>query len=79
MGSIPNGLDKTLVGDRHLVVLTEYGNDTIVLQMGQSDRLGVGLDKVTGTRYGPQRYNRRYGTLLYDGCLLPPWEDSPLR
>ena len=70
MSGVPNGLNKALVGDGHLVVLAEYGNDTIVLQMGHIDRLGVGLDKVTGTRYTPQRYNRCCGTLLYDGCLL---------
>lgn len=43
---------------------------TIVLQMGHVDRLGVGLNKVTGTRCGPQRYNRSCLTLLYNGCLL---------
>ena len=77
VSSIPNGLDKTLVGDRHLVVLTEYGNDTIVLQMGHIDRLGVGLDKVTGTRYRSERYNRSYLTLLYNGRLLHHGEIQP--
>ena len=38
--------DKTLVGDGHLVVLAEYGNDAIVSQMGYIDGLGIGLDKV---------------------------------
>ena len=38
--------DKALVGDGHLVVLAEYGNDAIRSQVGYIDRLGVGLDKV---------------------------------
>ena len=70
VGSTQYRFNKTLMGDRHLVVLAEYGNDTIVLQMGHIDRLGVGLDKVTGTRCGSERHNRRCGTFLYDGCLL---------
>lgn len=77
MSSIPNGLDKALMGDRHLIVLAEYGNDTIVLQMGHIDRLGVGLDKVTGTRCVSERHNRRCGTLLYEGCLLHHGEIQP--
>ena len=38
--------DKTLVGDGHLVVLAEYGNDAIRSQVGYIHRLGIGLDKV---------------------------------
>ena len=34
------------MGDGHLVVLAEYGNDAIISQMGYIDGLGVGLDKV---------------------------------
>ena len=45
--STQHRFDKALVGDGHLVVLAEYGNDAIRSQMGYINRLGVGLDKVT--------------------------------
>ena len=44
--STQHRFDKALVGDGHLVVLAEYGNDAIVSQMGYIDGLGIGLDKV---------------------------------
>ena len=64
--------DKALVGDGHLVVLAEYGNDAIRSQMGYIDRLGVGLDKVsvmTNTQRNDNTRRCRLGWLfLYNRC-----------
>ena len=57
------------MGDGHLVVLAEYGNDAIRSQMGYIDGLGVGLDKMAVMPY-TQRNNRCCGLFLYGRCHL---------
>ena len=67
--STQNRFDKTLVGDGHLVVLAEYGNDAILSQMGYIHGLGVGLDKMA-VMTDTQRNNRCCRSFLYGRCPL---------
>ena len=72
--STQHRFDKTLVGNGHLVVLAEYGNDAILSQMGYIDWLGVGLDKMAVMPYTQRNDNTcrcRLGRLfLYGRCHL---------
>lgn len=45
MCSRQDGINETLVGDGHLVVLGEHGDDAVILHMGEGDFLGVRLDE----------------------------------
>ena len=62
------------MGDGHLVVLAEYGNDAIRSQVGYIDGLGIGIDKVavmTNAQRNDNTRRCRLGWLfLYGRCYL---------
>ena len=62
------------MGDGHLVVLAEYGNDAILSQMGYIDGLGVSLDKMAVMPHTQRNDNTcrcKLGRLfLYGRCHL---------
>ena len=48
MCGLLDGLDETLVGDGHLVVLGEDRDDAVLGEVGERGFLGVGLDEGKG-------------------------------
>lgn len=65
-GRLMDRLDKGRMGDGHLVVLGEYGGDTVVLKMREADFLSIGLDKGAGIE------TLSMGVIIRGGCSKIP-------